>query len=188
MRELERLWQSQPVEVVPFDPGRKAPPGDWGGPTQASRSLRPMIACGVSLAVAVMVWVVWSRDGHRDAAQPEGTPVLTDTQTSVRDAGAVVRAVDASNEAYLLGKSYADRRDFRRACLEWKRGQQLWRGNIDLLRALTNVCTRRAQAVVTRRDASCAELKAAFDFAVDGDGLATVLEARRRELSCAEGE
>ncbi len=75
-----------------------------------------------------------------------------------------------SRSAYESGKALADRKDFRAACLMWKLGAKFSRGNIDLLKALTNVCTRRAGEALERAE-TCAQLKAAQDFAVEGDGF-----------------
>ncbi len=75
-----------------------------------------------------------------------------------------------SSKAYEKGKGLADRKDFRAACKMWKLGSNFSRSNIDLLKALTNVCTKRAQDAFDRAQ-SCEQLKAALDFAVDGDGL-----------------
>lgn len=85
--------------------------------------------------------------------------------------------------AYARGKRFAELKDFRRACAEWKRGFTFTRGHLDLLKALTNVCTQRARR--TLDDArTCDELREVFDFAVDGDGLADQAQTRLDEASC----
>lgn len=75
-----------------------------------------------------------------------------------------------SSQSYEKGKALADRKDFRAACRIWKLGNNFSRSNIDLLKALTNVCTKRAEDAFGRAE-SCEQLKAALDFAVDGDGF-----------------
>ena len=75
-----------------------------------------------------------------------------------------------SSQSYEKGKALADRKDFRAACRVWKLGLKFSRSNIDLLKAATNVCTPRAADAFERGD-TCEQLKAAMDFAVDGDGF-----------------
>jgi hypothetical protein len=176
MHDLEQLWQSQPVEPVTLDLTRKAPVGDWARPTQARPLLLPVAALAVALAALLALWVVWPP--HRLVGSPVEPLVFTE---ALRDAGA--RPMAVPSEVYLRGKALADRRDFRTACLVWKSAHS--RSDLDLLRALTNICTRRAAEIANRREAGCDELKVAFDFAVDGDRFAAALEARRRELHCS---
>ncbi len=84
---------------------------------------------------------------------------------------------------YTRGKTSADRNDFRQACRHWKLGLSFSRSNIDLLRALTNVCTSRAQEAM-RQAGTCVQLKQVIDFAVDGDGYQKQAEAKADELGC----
>ncbi len=75
-----------------------------------------------------------------------------------------------SSQSYEKGRSLADRKDYRAACRVWKLGLKFSRSNIDLLKAATNVCTPRASEAFERGQ-TCEQLKAALDFAVDGDGF-----------------
>ncbi len=84
---------------------------------------------------------------------------------------------------YERGKTLGDRKDFRQACKVWKLGASFSRGNIDLLKALTNVCTRRAQETLGRAE-NCEQLKQVIDFAVDGDGLKKQAEEKMIEFGC----
>ena len=88
-----------------------------------------------------------------------------------------------SSKAYEKGKGLADRKDFRAACKLWKLGSNFSRSNIDLLKALTNVCTKRAQESFDRAQ-SCEQLKAALDFAVDGDGFKEKINESMTEEGC----
>lgn len=88
-----------------------------------------------------------------------------------------------SSNCYQRGKSLADRKDFRQACRIWKLGASFSRGNIDLLKALTNVCTQRARSAFERAE-SCPELQQVLDFAVDGDGFKQQAEAAMAEQGC----
>lgn len=81
------------------------------------------------------------------------------------------------------GRLQADRKDFRGACLSWKLGLSFTRGNLDLLRAVTNICTRRAASILEGRP-GCADLASARDFAVDGDGLAERIAQAQRAQDC----
>ncbi len=88
-----------------------------------------------------------------------------------------------SSTCYEKGKALADRKDFRAACRLWKLGSNFSRSNIDLLKALTNVCTRKASDAFDRAE-TCEQLKAALDFAVDGDGFKEKITASMAEDEC----
>jgi pSer/pThr/pTyr-binding forkhead associated (FHA) protein len=88
-----------------------------------------------------------------------------------------------SSNCYKRGKELADRKDFRQACRVWKLGASFSRGNIDLLKALTNVCTQRARTALEQAE-SCAQLRQVLDFAVDGDGFKQQAEAALAEQEC----
>jgi hypothetical protein len=88
-----------------------------------------------------------------------------------------------STTCYNRGKTSADRKDFRQACKMWKLGVSFSRANIDLLKALTNVCTRRAEEAIGRAQ-GCEQLKQVLDFAVDGDGFKKQAEDRMLEEGC----
>jgi len=89
-----------------------------------------------------------------------------------------------SSKAYEQGVALSDRRDFRAACSKWKLGARFSRANIDLLKALTNVCTRSAAAAFDRAQ-TCDELKRVRDFAVDGDGFGQKVDESLVEQGCA---
>jgi tetratricopeptide (TPR) repeat protein len=88
-----------------------------------------------------------------------------------------------SSNCYARGKTLADRKDFRQACKIWKLGASFSRGNIDLLRALTNVCTQRARTAFEQAE-NCVQLQQVLDFAVDGDGFREKAEAAMAEQGC----
>lgn len=88
-----------------------------------------------------------------------------------------------SRTAYEKGRALADRKDFRAACRVWKLGSNFSRSNIDLLKALTNVCTKKASEAWDRAE-SCEQLKAALDFAVDGDGFKEKINEEMTNQSC----
>lgn len=88
-----------------------------------------------------------------------------------------------SSQSYEKGKALADRKDFRAACRIWKLGNNFSRSNIDLLKALTNVCTKRAEDAFGRAE-TCEQLKAANDFAVDGDGFKEKIVASMADQGC----
>jgi tetratricopeptide (TPR) repeat protein len=88
-----------------------------------------------------------------------------------------------SSSCYERGKTLADRKDFRQACRVWKLGASFSRGNIDLLKALTNVCTQRARTAIESAE-SCPQLLQVLDFAVDGDGFKQQAEAAMAEQGC----
>ena len=82
-----------------------------------------------------------------------------------------------ANDLYEEGKVLADRRDWRGACRLWKKGSSFERSNIDLLKALTNVCTKQA-SVAFDAARNCEQLQAVLVFAVDGDGFKEKVEDR----------
>ena len=118
--------------------------------------------------------------GRAGALSPEQKRIELDRRTSY-----LRRTItdEMTKACYRRGKFSADRRDFRQACRFWKLGGEFGRSNIDLLRALTNVCTDRAREEV-QRASSCVELKQALDFAVDGDGYRQQAEQKMDELGC----
>lgn len=88
-----------------------------------------------------------------------------------------------TSASYVKGRDFADRRDFRAACRMWKLGSDFNRSSIDLLKALTNVCTRRAQESFENAQ-SCEELRVALDFAVEGDGFKEKIGEAMAAESC----
>jgi ABC transport system ATP-binding/permease protein len=78
--------------------------------------------------------------------------------------------IDAmSVTAYQSGKTFAEHKDFAKACKRWKLGAEYSRSNQDLLKALTNICTAKANDLLAR--GGCPSFKMALEYAVDGDGL-----------------
>lgn len=88
-----------------------------------------------------------------------------------------------SKTCYDKGKALADRKDFRAACRFWKLGSSFSRSNLDLLKALTNVCTKKAASAFDGAQ-TCEQLKAALDFAVDGDGYKEKINDSMTEEGC----
>jgi len=90
---------------------------------------------------------------------------------------------DMATSCYARGKDLMDRQDRRQACKIWKLGFSYWRGNTDLLRAVTNVCTQEA---ARRLEAAggCEDLEVVLEFAVDGDGHKEQVEKKKEELQC----
>jgi pSer/pThr/pTyr-binding forkhead associated (FHA) protein len=88
-----------------------------------------------------------------------------------------------SSKCLEKGRMLADRNDFRKACVMWKLGHSFSSANLDLLKALTNVCTRRASDSLDRAE-TCEQLKAGLDFAVDGDGFKEKFAAAMEEMNC----
>jgi hypothetical protein len=88
-----------------------------------------------------------------------------------------------SRTAYDRGRSLQERKDYRAACKMWKLGATFSRSNIDLLKSLTNVCTKRADQAFNNAN-NCAQFQAALDFAVDGDGFKEKIEDEMGKLGC----
>jgi hypothetical protein len=90
---------------------------------------------------------------------------------------------DMASASYARGKDLADRQDRRQACKLWKLGFSFWKGNSDLLRAVTNVCTQEA-ARRLEQASTCEDLTLVLEFAVDGDGHKEQVEKKQAELGC----
>jgi hypothetical protein len=90
-----------------------------------------------------------------------------------------------SRGSFERGRALADAGDFRKACVAWKVGASFSRGDLDLLKALTNVCTKKAASALAVA-LTCAQLDAVLDFAVDGDGYKEVVLERKRKEGCPE--
>ncbi len=83
------------------------------------------------------------------------------------------------------GRVLADRHDFRQACKVWKLGMSFSKSNLDLLRALTNVCTKRAGEALKIAE-SCESYRAVQEYAVDGDGYREKAQAAMSGKNCQE--
>lgn len=90
---------------------------------------------------------------------------------------------DVARASYESGKVFADRDDFKKACHIWKLGFGMYKADLDLLRALQNACTRRAQGILAEAQ-SCPELQQVVDLAVPGDGLQEQAEEKKKALQC----
>jgi ABC transport system ATP-binding/permease protein len=90
---------------------------------------------------------------------------------------------DMASSSYQRGKDLMDRQDRRQACKIWKMGFSFWKGNSDLLRAVTNICTQEAQRRLEAAG-SCEDLELVLEFAVDGDGHKELVEKKQAELAC----
>jgi pSer/pThr/pTyr-binding forkhead associated (FHA) protein/tetratricopeptide (TPR) repeat protein len=90
---------------------------------------------------------------------------------------------DMSASCYAKGKFYMDRKDEKRACKLWRLGFSFYKGNSDLLKAVTNICTQRAHAAL--EDANdCTSLARVLDYEVTGDGTKEEYEKKKEELKC----
>ncbi|MDC0708322.1 FHA domain-containing protein [Stigmatella sp. ncwal1] len=89
---------------------------------------------------------------------------------------------DLADRAYSLGKVWAQREDQRRGCRLWKLGFKFYKGNTDLNKAV-GFCSTQGLAAF-KAAGRCADLQAAADYAVAGDGLEEKIAARREELKC----
>lgn len=83
------------------------------------------------------------------------------------------------------GRLLADRHDFRQACKVWKLGMSFSKSNLDLLRALTNVCTKRAGEALKTAE-SCESYRVVLEYAVDGDGYREKAQAAMADKNCQD--
>jgi RNA polymerase sigma-70 factor (ECF subfamily) len=82
------------------------------------------------------------------------------------------------------GRSLVAVRDFRGACRAWKRGSSFDPTNVDVRRAVTEICTPRAEGTL-HQAASCDELSAVLELAVEGDGVRERVDRLIDERGCA---
>lgn len=92
---------------------------------------------------------------------------------------------DMPNKTLEKGRGFADRHDYRAACRVWKLGMSFSKTNLDLLKALTNVCSNRASEAFKSAD-TCERLRAVLEYAVDGDGYKEKATAAYEDLKCQD--
>jgi pSer/pThr/pTyr-binding forkhead associated (FHA) protein/tetratricopeptide (TPR) repeat protein len=90
---------------------------------------------------------------------------------------------DIAEKAYARGRHWAQREDQAKACRIWKVGFRFYKGNTDLIRVLSNVCSTQGNRMLGAAG-SCQALAQVEQFAVPGDGLDEKIAAKRQELSC----
>ncbi len=90
---------------------------------------------------------------------------------------------DMASACYSKGKGYMDRQDAKHACKEWRLGFSFYKGDSDLLKAVTNVCTQRAHAAL-EESGDCVSLQRVLDFEVPGDGVREDYDKKREAMKC----
>jgi pSer/pThr/pTyr-binding forkhead associated (FHA) protein len=90
---------------------------------------------------------------------------------------------DMAEKAYERGRDWAKRDDPRRACRLWKIGFRFYKGNTDLIRVLSNLCSTQATKLFASAS-SCGDLTEVMEWAVAGDGLEEKVAKKREELQC----
>jgi tetratricopeptide (TPR) repeat protein len=90
---------------------------------------------------------------------------------------------DMADKAYERGRDWAKRDDPRRACRLWKIGFRFYKGNTDLIRVLSNLCSTQATKLFAGAS-SCGDLTEVMEWAVAGDGLEEKVAKKREELQC----
>jgi pSer/pThr/pTyr-binding forkhead associated (FHA) protein/tetratricopeptide (TPR) repeat protein len=90
---------------------------------------------------------------------------------------------DMAEKAYDRGKDWAKREDQKRACKLWKIGFRFYRGNTDLIKALSNVCSTQGTRMFPGAR-SCSDLAQVAEWAVPGDGLDEKIAKKKEELKC----
>jgi tetratricopeptide (TPR) repeat protein len=92
---------------------------------------------------------------------------------------------DMADKAYDRGRDWSKREDQRKACRIWKTGFRFYKGNTDLIRVLSNICSTVGSKMLPAA-ASCPDLNEVEEFAVPGDGLDEKIAKRREELKCSK--
>jgi tetratricopeptide (TPR) repeat protein len=90
---------------------------------------------------------------------------------------------DMADKAYERGRDWAKRDDQQRACRLWKVGFRFYKGNTDLIRVLSNLCSTQATKLLASAS-SCRELNEVLVWAVAGDGVEEKVAKKREELQC----
>lgn len=90
---------------------------------------------------------------------------------------------DMAAACYEKGKYWMDRKDEKRACKLWRLGFSFYKGDSNLLKAVTNVCTQRAHDALEAAT-DCQSLQRVLDFEVTGDNTKEEYEKRKVEMKC----
>jgi len=90
---------------------------------------------------------------------------------------------DIAERAYERGRDWVKREDPLRACNLWKIGFRFYKGNTDLNRVISNVCSTQGTRLFAAAG-SCADLAEVAQWAVPGDGLEEKMAKKREELQC----
>ncbi|MBN1210428.1 MAG: FHA domain-containing protein [Myxococcaceae bacterium] len=90
---------------------------------------------------------------------------------------------DIAEKSYARGRHWAQREDQAKACRIWKVGFRFYKGNTDLIRVLSNVCSTQGNRMLGAAG-SCQDLVDVEHFAVPGDGLDEKIAAKKQELKC----
>lgn len=90
---------------------------------------------------------------------------------------------DIAEKAYERGRDWIKREDPLRACKLWKIGFRFYKGNTDLIRVLSNVCSTRGTQLFANVG-SCADMAEVALWAVPGDGLEEKMAKKKEELQC----
>jgi hypothetical protein len=90
---------------------------------------------------------------------------------------------DMAAACYDKGKFWMDRKDEKRACKLWRLGFWFYKGDSNLLKAVTNICTQRAHEMLESAG-DCTGLARVLDYEVQGDGTKEEYERRKAELKC----
>jgi tetratricopeptide (TPR) repeat protein len=90
---------------------------------------------------------------------------------------------DIADRAYERGRDWVKREDPLRACKLWKIGFRFYKGNTDLIRVLSNVCSMQGSRMFAAAG-SCADLAEVAQWAVAGDGLEEKMAKKKEELQC----
>ncbi len=90
---------------------------------------------------------------------------------------------DIAEKAFNRGKDWAKREDPLRACKIWKIGFRFYKGNTDLIRVLSNVCSMQGTRLFSSARA-CPDLAQVLEWAVPGDGLEEKVAKKKEELKC----
>jgi hypothetical protein len=165
-------------------PVREAFARDFGAVRQAYAEARSRLAAGADAPADTAATVRAALDADarflvRGEPSPEQLRSLAKYERAPRVQ--LSRAMGAAE--YQRGRRLADQKNFRHACLAWKAGAAFTRADLDLLKALTQVCTPMARRKLDDAQ-GCAELREVLDFAVDGDGLADRARARLAADRC----
>ncbi|MBK7860493.1 MAG: FHA domain-containing protein [Archangiaceae bacterium] len=90
---------------------------------------------------------------------------------------------DMAAACYEKGKNFMDRKDEKRACKLWRMGFWFYKGDSNLLKAVTNVCTQKAHEML-ESSSDCQALSRVLDYEVPGDGTKEAYEQKKIELKC----
>lgn len=90
---------------------------------------------------------------------------------------------EMADKAFERGRDWFKREDQLKACRLWKVGFRFYKGNTELIRVLSNICSAQGLRLFAEAK-SCGDLSKVLEWAVTGDEIEEKVTKRQQELGC----